>query len=52
MKIIQEKFFPNNPKWSEEYIHYLGSCIQNSNQYDLGVWIAPSGKDVLLIEDN
>lgn len=46
MKISQEKFFPSNPKWSEEYIHYLGSIIKDSYQYDLGIWVAPGCKDV------
>ena len=36
-KISEDKFFPDNPKWKEPYITYLGSIVKDGNEYDLGI---------------
>lgn len=46
MKISLEKFFPDNPKWNEPYITYLGSIVKNGNEYDLGIWKSPKSTDM------
>lgn len=46
MRISLEKFFPENPKWNEPYIIYLGSIVKCGNQYDLGIWKSPKSKNM------
>lgn len=40
MKIVQEKFYPNNVKWSEPNCFYLGSLTKDLFDYDLGLWVS------------
>lgn len=46
MKISLDKFYPDNPKWNEPYISYLGSIVKDGNNYDLGIWKSPLSKDM------
>ena len=46
MKISSEKFFPENPKWNEPYITYLGSIVKDGLNYDLGIWKSPKSTDM------
>ena len=46
MKISSEKFFPENPKWNEPYITYLGSIVKDGVNYDLGIWKSPKSTDM------
>ena len=45
-KISEDKFFPDNPKWKEPYITYLGSIVKDGNEYDLGIWKSPKSTDM------
>lgn len=48
MNISSTKFYPNNQKWGEPYIHYLGSISINSVNYDLGIWMSENKADISL----
>lgn len=45
MKILLEKFYPNNPKWGEPNCSYLGSLIKDGREYDLGLWESSVNND-------
>ena len=45
-KISEDRFFPDNPKWKEPYITYLGSIVKDGNEYDLGIWKSSKSTDM------
>lgn len=46
MKILMNKFYPNNVKWGEPNCNYLGSVIKEGREYDLGLWVSEDKSDM------